>query len=88
MNDVNRFPVQVERKNLRECYAGPVDAELNKALWQWGRCAHNVAADTLKRILLHGDESTVPPPSRIAIGMRQVLRRNHNVANRGVRTTR
>ena len=84
MNDVNRFPVEIEGKNSEKAIRGRSTPKISKTLWQWLWCAHNVAADTSKLILLHGDERSTFSPSRIAFRMRRVFGRNHDVANAGI----
>jgi len=81
MNHVDGLRVDVEGQDFRERYTRAINSEFGETWRQRWRRTHYVAAYALERILVHGDEGPTSSPSSIALGMRYVLRGNHNVSN-------
>src|SRR5437763_11096006 len=82
MHYVNGLSVQIEGQHLGEGDAGTVHAELRKTGSKWRRRAHEVPSETVQRVFLHGDKSAALAPSRISVGVSQVLRSDHHIAKR------
>jgi hypothetical protein len=80
MHHMNRVSVEIEREHFGKRDARPVNAQLKQTVGDRAGRTQHIAPQPPKRVFLHTYHCSAPSPSRIALGVSEVLGRDHHIA--------